>query len=431
MNLKKITAFLLCSLIALPCAGCKKSLPANTGASSDSENGSVSSAATELVPESGATIRYRTSGTTDVDFAKAAAENFKKKYGVTVTVEQGGLYDSQKMAIEGPSGKGPDVFMCPHDKTSEGIKSGLFLPLDDIIANELNSNINPIAMKTVTKDGKVYGVPVSIETYMLFYNKKLVTGSPISTFEQLAKEAKAFNNPKANKFYFLFDAATGSPIYPMLSTYGFSLFGADGTDEDKPGFNTPEFEKGLQVLKSYHDIVPISSTDLGNTDFLNTQFIKGNTAYIMSGPWDVKTFRSAGVDLGAASLPTYDGHQEKSFAFIQNAHVSAYTKYPKAAKLFAESLVSSESAELLYSKASRITSRKDVSKVKGFADDEVLSAIIKSFDQSTPMPSAKRMSYYWTISGDVCTSVFDGKVTPQEGAKKAQQEWESLVKSES
>lgn len=428
MNLKKITAFLLCSLVALPFAGCKKELPpTTTGASSAAKSGSTASAA--LVPESGATLRFRTSGSTDVEFSKAVAANFKKKYGVTVNVEEGNQGENQKVVTEAQSGKGPDVLMLPHDKATECIKAGVFLQLDDSIVKELNSTIRPVALKSVTDNGKLYGVPVSMEAYVLFYNKKLVK-TPVTTFEQMKKEAQSFNNPKKNKFYFLFDASTASPVYPMLSTYGFMPFGKDGTDANNPGFNTTEFEKGLEVLKDYHNVVPIKSDDLGNTDFLRTRFEKGDAAYMMSGPWDVKTFRTAGVDLGAVPLPTYDGHTQKEFAFIQNAHVSAFTKYPKAAQLFAASLVSSESADLLYSKAARITCRTDVSKVNGFANDDVLKTISKAFDQAVPTPSIKRMDYYWTISNDVCAAVFNGSMTPQNGAKTAQKDFEDYVKQE-
>jgi arabinogalactan oligomer/maltooligosaccharide transport system substrate-binding protein len=435
MKLKKAVSLTLCMLLSLSFAGCKGNLPTDpikeaAASGTTTSIATASSTSAELVPEKDAQLKFRTGGPSDLDFAKVVAENFQKKYGVKVTVEQGGLSDPDKDVLNIPSGKGPDVFMYAHDKAIAAIQGGLIMPLNNTIANNLNQKINSVAMKTVTVSNKVYGVPVSIETYVLFYNKKLVKGTPISTYEQLAKEAKAYNDPAKNKFWFLFDASTGSPMFPMLSTYGFNLFGANGTDDDKPGFDTPEFEKGLEVLKSYHDIVPIKAMDLGNTDFLNTQFKDGNTGYIMSGPWDVKTFRDAGVDIGVVPMPTYDGHQEKSFAFVQNAHVSAYTKYPNAAQLFAQFLVTDESAELLYSKATKITSLKDISKVKGLVQDEVLTDIVKAFDKSVPMPSAKRMSDFWTIITDVGPSVFDGKMTPQQGAKKVQQEWTTALATE-
>lgn len=423
MNIKKITAVSLSLLMALSFAGCKP-LPqetSSTAASSSSTSG-------KLEVEQGAKLTFRTGSANDVDFAKAAAENFQKKYGVQVTVEKGGLYDAQKAAIEGPSGKGPDVFVIPHDKMIETVSQGLLLEINDSIAEQLNEEINSTAMKTVTIDGKVYGVPLSIQTYVLFYNKKLVS-KPITTFEELAEQAKTFNDPKNNKFIFLFDANTGSPEYTLISTYGYKVFGEDGTDEEHPGFDTPEFKKGLEVLQKYHEIVPIDPGDLGNTDFLNTQFIEGKTEYILSGPWDVKTFKEAGVDLGATTLPTYDGHQERSFGFVQNAVVSAYTKYPNAAQLFAQYLASQESAELLYSKAYGITARKDYKEVEGLSNDEILQVIASAFDDSIPMPSAKKISYFWTIMGDIGPSVFKGDMTADEAVAKAQEEWDSFNKT--
>lgn len=381
----------------------------------------------QWAPEEGAVLRFRTS---DKEFGEAVAGLFKEKYGVTVNVEQGGAYDFTKGVLEGVAGEGPDVFMSPHDKTLEGIQAGIFLELDSKIVKNLNTVVSDIAMKTVTVDSKVYGVPVSIETNVMFYNKALVIGEPASTFEQLKEEALTFNDLKENKFIYLSDVTTGSPIFPMLSTYGFRLFGEDGTDDNNPGFDTPEFEKGLEVLADYYNLMPISSGDLANPDFLVTQFIDGKTAYMLGGPWNVKSFREAGVDFGVTKLVTYDGKQQKPFAFVQNAHVLAYTKYPKAAQLFAEFLVSKECAELLYTKAFKITSRGDSENIEGLKDDADLVAITKAFNESIPMPSAKRISYYWTISGNIGPAVFDQKLTPAEAAKKAQDDWNAFLQTE-
>lgn len=428
MKLKKVLAFTLCLLMAFPIAGCKSNIPVDSKATTS--NSSTSSNAT-LTPENGATLKFRTGGDdSDLAFGKAAAEKFKEKYGVSVSVEKGSLDNIKKATLEASSKSGMDVFMLPHDKVYEAIQGGILLPIDDSIVQNLNNTVNSVAMKTVMKDNKVYGVPVSMETSVLFYNKKLVK-TPATTFEQIFNEAKTFNNAKQNKFWFLFAAYQGSSLYPMLSTYGFNLFGADGTDDNNSGFNTPEFLKGLEVVKKFHELMPMKASDSNSCDFLDNKFTTNNAGYIMGGPWSIKNYKKAGVDFGIIPLPTYDGKQPKVFSYIQNAHVSAYTKYPKAAQLFAQYLASNEGAELLYSQAAKITALKDTSKVKGLSTDEALGAILKAFDKSVPMPSAKRISYYWTISGEVGPEVFDGTITPAQGQKKAQQEWDSFVKSES
>jgi arabinogalactan oligomer/maltooligosaccharide transport system substrate-binding protein len=430
MKLKRALAFTLSVLMAGSMAGCGKTLPQNTKTASAAGTTAASSAVGEMKPESGAKLMFRTSSASQLNFAKAVAKKFEAKYGVPVTAEDGSVYDQNKTNLETVSGKGPDVFMSPHDKTIENQRAGLLLKLDSRITAKLKQDVSDIAMKTVTVDGGVYGVPVSVETYVMFYNKKLVKGAPASSFEQLLKESKSFNNAAQNKFWFLSNVSEGATIYPMLSTYGYKPFGKDGTDNDKPSFDTPEFGKGLEVLKKYHDLIPAASGDLANWDFLNNQFVTGKTAYLISGQWNVKTFRDSKADFGVAPLPTYDGKKETSFAFVQNAQVSAYSKYPHAAQLFAQYLVSDEGAQLLYADASCVTSRKDISTVKGLAQDKQLSAIVKCFNESTPMPTAKRISYFWTICANVGPAVFDGQMTPKAAVTKAKSDWDSFLKAE-
>lgn len=429
MKLKRMVAFTLSALMAGSMGGCG-ALPKNAKTAASAAGSTAASATGELKPESGAKLTFRTSSAGQLKFAKAIAKKFEAKYGVKVTSEDGSVYDQNKTNLEAASGKGPDVFMSPHDKTIENQRSGLLLKLDSRITTELKKDVNDVAMKTVTVDGGVYGVPVSVETYVMFYNKKLVKGAPATSYEQLLKESKSFNSVAKNKFWFLSNVSEGATMYPMLSAYGYKPFGENGTDNNKPDFDTPAFEKGLGVLKQYHDLMPAASGDLANWDFLTNQFVTGKTAYLISGPWNVKTFRDAKADFGVASLPTYDGKKETSFAFVQNAQVSAYTKYPDAAQLFAQYLVSTEGAELLYSDASCITSRKDISQVKGLAQDEQLSAVVKCFNESIPMPTAKRVSYFWTIAANVGPAVFDGKMTPKAAAAKAKSDWDAFLKAE-
>lgn len=427
MNFKKAVSFSLVVLTAvLSLSGCRSLQSNSSSSSSDSGN---------LVPEKGATIKYKTDDQSDSDFANAVAAQFKAKYakyGVNVIVQQGGLDDALKLKTDIPSGNGPDVATCADDKTYEYVKANLFRPLDQSIVKELKSNIRPLAMSTVTYNGKVYGAPLSLETYVLFYNKKLVDqvagGKPVTSYEELAAQAKVFNDPTQNKYWFLFDASTGSPQYPMISAYGFNLFGKSGTDED-PGLKSAAFEKGLEVLKAYHDILPVDAADLGNTDSLDTQFETGKAGYIMDGPWNVKTYKKSGVDLGVVPVPSYKGHQGKTFAFVHNVQVSAFSKYPKASELFVEFLTSRESASLLYQKSNRITARNDYSSISGLKDDKVLIPIAKAFNNAVMMPRNTKISYYWSVMRDVGQNVYNGKLTPQAGQQKALQDWDDFCKS--
>jgi arabinogalactan oligomer/maltooligosaccharide transport system substrate-binding protein len=395
--------------------------------SDTSEDGDPAAEAAVLVPEEGAQLIFWTG---DMEFGEAVAQNFEKIYGVPVAVEEVGLGAIDKIALSGPAGTGADVFMSPHDSFQHGVASGLFLELEEWIVTNLTQRVNEVGMKTVTKDGKIYGVPVSLETSCLFYNKDLVGDKPATTLEEILEKAPEFNDPDNNIFYFLATIGDGYKIYPMLSAHGFSLFGEDGTDQDNPGFDTDEFEKGLELISSLQEIMPINSIDLGNVSFLKSQFAEGKVAYEISGPWDITTFKESGVNFGVTVLPAFQGEALTPFAGVQNAHVSAFTKYPIAAQLFAEYLVSDEAAGLMYEKANKITTLKDVSMIQGLSEDELIQAFVEQFASSYPMPSVSRISYYWTISAQTCQAVFDHKLTPAEGRAKAVEDWNTMLATE-
>ncbi len=442
---KRMLSILFVILLVLSFSGCKKEIPIddttvitdkktneNTAKDATTKDTPDSSQNTQpedtvLVPEEGAKLTYWTG---DVEFGEAVAKKFEEKYGVPVSVEEVGLGAIDKIALSGPAGTGADVFMSPHDSFQHGVASGLFLELEEPVVANINERVNEVGVETVTADGKVYGVPISLETTCLFYNKDIVGEQPAATLEEIMEKAKEFNDSANNIFYILATIGDGYKIYPMLSSYGFSLFGEGGMDENNPGFDTEEFEKGLELVSNLHEIMPVNAIDLGNVSFLKSRFMEGKVAYEISGPWDIAEFKESGVNFGVTVLPTFNGRAMTPFAGVQNAHVSAFTKYPIAAQLFAEYLVSDEAAGLLYEVANKIPTLKDISNIKGLSEDEYIKPFVEQFANSYPMPSVQRISYYWTISASVCQAVFDGQLTPAEGRQKAVSDWNTMLTTE-
>lgn len=429
---RKTVATLTAFTLAFSLSACG-SRPIPTEESGPPQTGATPSAAqsnTEagLVPEEGAKLLFWTG---DVAFAKAAAAAFEAETGVPVEVEELGLSGVDKISLEGPAGTGADVFMSPHDSFAKGMGSKVFLKIEDSIALEIEGTLSPAALSTVKGEDGYYGIPVSIETSALLYNKTLVE-KPADTMEQIMEEAKTFNDIKNNKFYFLSPIVNGYAAFPFLSSQGFRLFGQDGKDNNHPGFDTPEFLNGLEVFQSMHDLIPMSAADLtpNNAAFFDQNFIDGKTAYYPNGTWSIKAFRDAGVDFGVAPMPTLNGKQLTPFSGVQNAHVSVYTKYPAAAQLFARYLVSQEAAGMLYNQAYKITSRTDYKSVSGLKDDADLMVFAEQFSSAIPMPSTARVGYYWAVMDGVLPPLFDGTLTPQKATEKAQADFDALVKSE-
>ncbi len=424
---RKLSAVSLAAMMTVLGAGCSKGeIPVDT--SSPNDSATTLNEAGELVPEEGAELLVWID---NEKYGLAVAEGFNKIYpDVKVTVQEvDSVGAASKIELDGPAGSGGDIFMLPHDKVVGAIDSGIVLPIDPVVVAELEKTIEPNALKTVQHDGETYGVPVSVESVGIFYNKDIVGETPATTFEEIFEFAKTFNDPNNNQFAFAMDVANAYNAYGFLTPYGFQLFGPDGTNADEPGLDSEAFLKGLQFIQSLNTILPVQTNDLKG-EFIGEQFKQGKIAYVLEGPWKIEEYKKAGMNIGVTTIPTFEGNTPTPFAGVQNVHVSAYTQYPNAATLFAKYMASEEGANILYSNVYKAPALMDTSVVEGLGDDELLSVFVDQFAQAFPMPSHPRISYYWSIGEKAISLVFNGQVTPEEAQKAAVEEWNSLVASE-
>ncbi len=420
---KKIIMILGMAALLVSISGCKKELPLEDD---DIYAGSGAESVDEMVPEKDAKLIFWTG---NKDYGDAIAKAFEDQYGIPVTVAQEGLGTIDKMALSGPAGEGADVFVTPHDNFQKGLSTGVFMQLEAAVQKEVTEKISQTGIDTVTSDGNMYGIPLSIEVNCMFYNKDLVA-TPAASLEEIIEGAKDFNDPANNKFYMLCTIGDGYYEFPFLSAEGYQLFGAEGTDGDNPGFDTDEFEKGLALIAALHETMPISATDLNNKSSVKASFMEGNVAYYISGPWDVSQVEESGVNFGITTLPTYQGKALTPFAGVQCAHVSPFTNYPVAAQLLAAFLISDEGASILYEKSAGITTLNNIENVAGLSADENLSAFVEQFENAVPMPGVPRISYFWSIIQDIDRAVFDGQLTPAAARKKAIENWQALLATE-
>lgn len=421
-------------------SGCGKELPPEaaqkeeqTGNAAQGGEESVQSSAEEgssaaIEPEEGAVLLLWTD---KKDYGDAVAKAFMEKYpGVSVQAEEVGFTDARKkMELDGPAGSGADVFMISHNRLSSAIASGMVLPFEGDVEERLMTELSDAAIKSASRDGVLYGAPVSVEANSVFYNKDIVGDEPAQSFEEIIKFAEEFNDPAANKFAFMMDVANGYSAYGFLTSFGYQLFGADGTDENAPGFDTPEFVEGLHFFQELKEILPVESQDLKG-EFVNEQFKQGKAAYILGGPWNIKDFKSAGVNFGVMPMPSLNGTSPTPFAGLKVAHVSAYTDYPYASMLLAEFMAGEEGANILYDTNYKATALRDISVVPELTKDADLSVFSVQFEHAFPVPNIERMDYYYSISEKTLALVFDGQLEPAEAAEKAMSEWDSLVASE-
>ena len=161
-----------------------------------------------------------------------------------------------QIALDGPAGKGPDVFAAPHDRLGTLVSGGHVLPTSN--PDEVRAHALGACSTALTYGGTMYGYPVSAETYAMFYNKALISEDELpKTWEDLAAFAKKFNENNPGKYGFVMDV--GNSYYTIIFTTadGNRLYGADGTDSKHSNINSPAAVKGMEFFQSLRDALPV------------------------------------------------------------------------------------------------------------------------------------------------------------------------------
>lgn len=370
-----------------------------------------------LKPEDGASLVVWESTGPENDYMKMVAEEFTKKYGVEVTVEEVGAVDAKgRMAQDGPAGVGADVFAAPHDHTGELVASGLVI--ENANGERIKSEFMQAAVDGLSYEGKVYGYPTAIETYGLFYNKDIFPTAPKSYDEIIAK-AKEFNNAKENKYAFMWDIANAYYSHSFIAGGGGYIFGDGGTNKDDVGIDSAGAVAGANSMLALKEILPVNSAD-STTQIMEGLFDEGKIGAMIDGPWAVEGRKTAGVNFGVAKLPVLqDGKQQSSFSGIRALFVSAYSKYPNAAQLFADMATSQDMLLKRFQTTSQIPpmlALMDAPEIKG---NEFVAPFLEQAQFAVPMPSIPQMGLVWTPYGAAFASMWNDNVKAEEALKTA------------
>lgn len=373
------------------------------------------SAATTVVPEKNAKLVVWDSKGTDV-FWKALIPKFQKeysKYNITVKwVAVDGVDQDDKFATDGPAGVAADVGVVPHDNLAKLVNSGVWLP-NKVFGTETKANNVKAGVTAAKYNGSLYGFPLSIETYALYYNKKLVKTAPKSwaDIKKLAQNP-SIQNPADKKYAFMMDVANFYFNYAFFTAGGGYVFGKDGTNDKDIGLANAGSVSGLTFLKSLKSILPLKTADI-SYDVKESLFKTGKLAINYNGSWAIKGYRDAGIDIGVAKLPPINGKQMTSFSGVKVVGVNAYSRYPKAAMLLAR-YATSEAGQLLnYQKQGVLPTNSKIAANKAVKSDAIVQGFLAQLKTAEPMPSIASMGAVWSPMGAAVADVWDKDTDPK------------------
>lgn len=331
---KKFGVFLLSAILASTFfIGCSPSSDNNAGSNGDSDT---------VVGASKITLFQ--SKTEIVDKLKELATDYKNEKGVEIEVlESPGDDYFQQLKTKMAGNQGPTVFSLYPGSETEQMASYL----EDLSGL---SFVNDIAAGMASEiDGKVVGIPYTVEGFGMVYNKSLMDPSTVKDYDSFVKMLQDQKANGINGFglsqesYFLIAHILNTPFALQENPIEFVEKLNKGEVKMADTAEFKEFAKFYAAIRE-HSYNPLEA----NYDKECGDFATGKTAAIHQGNWAYSMFADYDMDfeMGLMALPL-NGNDKLAVsvpsAWSVNSQASDADK--KAGKDFIEWLYTSETGK--------------------------------------------------------------------------------------
>lgn len=340
---------------------------------------------------------------------EAVASSFTEDTGVPVKVVTKDFATvDQDFISQVPTGKGPDIIVSPHDKLGAYVAAGVVAPIE---LGDVESKLAASAVQAVTYDGKVYGMPYSIENVALVRNVDLVPEAHTSYDDVVAAGAAAGTE---YKFLVGLSPEQGDPyhMYPLQTSFGGAVFeqNADGSyDPSKLVIGDEAGTAFAQWLATQGAAgAGIFNANIDG-DRAREFFVDGKSPYYLTGPWNIPAIKEAGINYAIDPLPSAGGQEARPFIGVNGFFLSSKSTNALAATNFIVNYLSTDDAQLaLYEVGGRppaLTSAYETAA----ANDPDVEAFGKIGQAGVPMPAIPEMGAVWSDWGNAELQIIKGE----------------------
>ncbi|MDC7121094.1 maltose ABC transporter substrate-binding protein [Cellulomonas fimi] len=328
---------------------------------------------------------------------KEVATAFEEEKGVTVKLVQKDFGDIRDDFIsQAPTGQGPDVIVGAHDWLGKLVQNGVVAPIE---LGDKAEDFLPVSTQAMSYEGTLYGLPYSVENIALVKNKDLVPDATPTTFDELVAQAKA----TGTQYSVLIqqDEKTGDPyhMYPLQTSFGAPVFGTDA-DGAYDAAQLAMDSDGGRAFAAY--VAKLGAEGVLNTslsgDVAKEAFINGQAPYMITGPWNVGDFVSAGINVGIEKVPSAGGQPSQPFVGVQGFFISAKSKNALLANEFVVNYLGTKDVQLaMYEAGGRAPALQ--SALDEIGDDAIVGGFAEVGKDGVPMPSIPAMDTVWADWG--------------------------------
>lgn len=336
------------------------------------------------------------------------------------------------------SGNVPDIIEWDRWQTALYAPKGVLYPINDFVKQD-HVNLKDFygqALKELTWNGNLYGLPLTVDCRALFYNKTMFAKagikSPPQNWAQLEADAKKLTIWKNGKL------VQAGFMVPGAGDFNMWLQQAGGwmltPDNKKTNFNNAA---GLAVLNFWHRLLYTDKVyQIGFDSGLpngEDAFGVGQAAMEYNGPWMLATYEQYGNKLDFGVAPPLAGPgpkgQRASLMGGFGMVIPAAAKNKQAAWEFEKWWIANVKDDAYWGEESQNLPGNILSGQQPFfQDNPYLKVFIDSLKYAKIRPTVPG---YFPLEGNVTIPIFtlfeDGKMTAQQALQKAQQQGDEVL----
>ncbi|BDR52763.1 ABC transporter substrate-binding protein [Bombiscardovia nodaiensis] len=302
-----------------------------------------------------------------------------------------------------------DVYLFANDQLGTLVDSQAIGELsDDALSQVKKQNDESMVASVTGKDGKVYGVPYTGNTWFMYYNKSKFTADDVKSLDAMLAKGKV-----------ALDVSNSWYLPSFYVGAGGSIFGADGTktsDGIKLGDHAEEVTKYLVNL-------------IANPNFVNDSkgaglaaMKSGQADALFSGTWDASEVKKAlGDNYAAIQPPSFKldsgSYQMKAFSGSKAAAYNPNSKSPKIAAQFAAFLGSTQAQKEHFEMRSIVPSDKSLAST--VSKDPAAVAQMDTISKASVVQSTlPEMANFWDPCANFGTALVNKEINQDNAGQK-------------
>lgn len=256
---------------------------------------------------------------------------FQPKFGVDVNFERFEAAEQlqetlNRYATRPHVGRiAPDILLGAHDWLGK-LEERQAVAAVSLAAHQRDA-FEDMAIRTLSRDGQLYGVPYTYDCVALIMNADLVGDTPAPpTFMDLLELGERFRGPQGRAVALQMGPAGDIyHLWPLFSSVGGTLAGlcADGTVQPREVWQPALFEAFAALIKLHRASPGLLDPQL-TRDAAQAVFLEGQTPYFISACGRLGEVLDRSITIRTAAVPPLGPYPALSLVTVMTLYLSPY-----------------------------------------------------------------------------------------------------------